>query len=252
MPIPARHHSPSESAGPHFVNGLLGDEDGTSDSDGLAVSANTISQDVSTGGLDGDQFEVLAGGIKTFEAVGTNDAAKIRYQNPSFGGLQFGASYTPNLNGINSGSGNGDLLVITDLDAGDVVEGGVRYKGKLGALGLTAGLTGLHGDVKNESDDDGLGGDDYWQWQAGAVVDVAGFRLGGSYLQEEIAALEARAGGKVFGIQYVNAAWHPNPVARSGMVHISGTDEVMTPDTFNAAYLAGTLIRVVYTEDWRS
>jgi predicted porin len=123
----------------------LGDEDGTSDSDGLAVSANTISQDVGTGGLDGDQFEVLAGSIKTFESTGTSDATKIRYQTPSFGGLQFGASYTPNLNGINSGSGNGDLLAITDLDAGDVVEGGVRYKGKLGALGLTAASPGCTG-----------------------------------------------------------------------------------------------------------
>jgi hypothetical protein len=69
---------------------------------------------------------------------------------------------------------------------------------------------------------------------------------------KRLAALEARAGGTVFGIQYVNAAWHPDPVARSGMVHISGTDEVMTWGAFNATYPAGTLIRMVYTEDWRS
>ncbi len=69
---------------------------------------------------------------------------------------------------------------------------------------------------------------------------------------KRIHALEARAGEKVFGIQYINAEWHPDPVARSGMVHISETDEVLTLDAFNAAYPAGKLIRVVYVQEWRS
>lgn len=144
-----------------------------------------------SGGLDSDRFEVFAGDVRTFEASGTGDSTKIRYITPAFGGVRLGASYTPDLASINGGGGGGgDLLAGTDVEAGDVAEAGARFEGELGAAGLTAGLTGLYGDIKDE---DAAGGDDDWQWQAGASATLGGISPGGSYLQEEVGSLEAGA-----------------------------------------------------------
>ena len=168
----------------------FGDEDGIADMDGLAVSADTISLGVGTDGLDSDQLEVLAGGVRVFEPLGTSDATKIRYVSPTFGGLKLGASYTPNLSSINSGSDNGDSLALEDVEAGDVFEGGLQYTREWGGLELTAGLTGLLGDIKDEGE---AGGDDYWAWQAGLVIEFEGFKVGGGYLDEEAGGIEARS-----------------------------------------------------------
>ena len=125
----------------------LGDEDGSSDTDGAAVSAATLS--AGTGGLDADVVETF-GAVRTIDPFGTSDATKIRYMSPAFAGFKVDASYTPNLNSIDSGSNNGDLLATTGVEAGDVVEGILAYKGKLGGLGLQASVGGLVGEIKDE------------------------------------------------------------------------------------------------------
>ena len=81
-------------------------------------------------------------------------------------------------------------LATKDVEAGDVTEAGLLYETSLGGVGLAAGLTGLYGDIKDE---DVAGGDDFWQWQAGAVLEVAGFKIGGSYQEEEAGALEVKS-----------------------------------------------------------
>ncbi len=70
--------------------------------------------------------------------------------------------------------------------------------------------------------------------------------------RKRVGALEALAGEKVFGIQYVNADWHLDPVKRAGLVRIGGTAEVMTREAFTVADPARQLIQVVYAKDWRS
>lgn len=165
----------------------FGDEDGAADNDGLSVNAANISDGVGTDGLEGDQWEVFAGGTRTYEPLGTSDSTKIRYYTPEFGGLQFGVSYTPNLNEINSGSDNGDDVAIKDVEAGDVVEGALRYEGELGGLDLTAGVSGLYGDIKDE---DASGGDDYWALQGGLIVGLFGLDVGGGYLKQEAGEIE--------------------------------------------------------------
>ncbi len=65
-------------------------------------------------------------------------------------------------------------------------------------------------------------------------------------------ALEARTGDTVYGIQYANAAWNTHPVARDGLVKMSGRDEVLTLEDFERRYPRGQLIRVVYDTNWRS
>ncbi len=168
----------------------FGDEDGVADADGLAVGAETISKDIGTDGIEGDEWEEFAGGVRTYEATGTSDATKIRYISGSLAGFRAGISSTPNLDTIGSGSSNGDTLAAKDVEAGDVAEAGLLYETEIGGAGLSLGLSGLVGDIKDE---DAAGGDEFWQWQAGAVLDLAGFKIGGSYLEEEAGALEVRS-----------------------------------------------------------
>jgi outer membrane protein OmpU len=165
----------------------LGDEDGSADMDGAAVSAATLA--AGTGGLDADVLDTF-GAVRTIDPFGTSDATKIRYMSPAFAGFRIDASYTPNLSEIDSGSDNGDLLAATGVEAGEVVEGVLAYKGKLGGLGLEASVGGLVGDIKDE---DEVGGGDYWALQAGAVVEVFGVSFGGSYLTERVGGIDADA-----------------------------------------------------------
>ena len=60
----------------------------------------------------------------------TNDATKIRYYTPSFGGFSLGVSYTPTQQDFNSGAENGQFFATKDgdrirrMDAKNIVEGG--------------------------------------------------------------------------------------------------------------------------------
>jgi outer membrane protein OmpU len=167
----------------------FGDEDGIADFDGMAVSAASVA--AGTGGLDGDVVEIFGGGVRTYDLLGTSDSSKIIYSLKPETGLQLGLSYTPNLDGIDSGSGSGDALAPKGVEAGDVVEAAVGFAAELG--GGAAGkvvLSGLHGDIKDE---DEAGGDDFWGVQIGAAVELFGVELGGSYLTEEVGGIEADA-----------------------------------------------------------
>jgi hypothetical protein len=64
----------------------------------------------------------------------------------------------------------------------------VGYAGSFGGLDLTAMLSGLHGDIKDE---DAAGGDEYWAAQGGPVLGAFGVELAGSYLMQEAGGLEA-------------------------------------------------------------
>jgi outer membrane protein OmpU len=164
----------------------LGDEDGIADEDGMAVSAASVA--AGTGGLDGTQVDTYV--TRAFEPFGTSDATKAIYRSPSFGGFRFGASYTPNLSTIDNGSGNGDSLASKDVQAGDIVEGGVGYEGDIGGMATEIALTGLYGDVKDEAT---FGDDDYWAGQIGASLDFGAFSLAGSFLKEKIGEAEQDA-----------------------------------------------------------
>jgi predicted porin len=142
----------------------FGDEDGAADAS--SIGAYTIA--AGTGGIDGAVVDALA--ISPVRPSSSNDATTIRYYTPSFGGFQVGVSYTPN---VNSGAGNGDTLAFKDVQAGDLVEGALVYKGDFARLGIQASLVGSYGDVKGE---DALGGDEFWTYYVGVAADVFGFK----------------------------------------------------------------------------
>ncbi|MEK0081842.1 porin [Benzoatithermus flavus] len=157
----------------------LGDEDGASDTS--AVGAQTIA--AGTGGIDGSVIDTFAGGA-TFKLDNTNDATKIRYYTPSFGGFQIGVSYTPQQAALSSGAGNGDSLAGKAVTAQNFVEAAALYKGSLGGVGVLASITGAVCDWKAAGDDDCSG------IYGGANVDLFGFKLGGGYGTEKFGALE--------------------------------------------------------------
>jgi outer membrane protein OmpU len=164
----------------------FGDEDGAVDNS--AVGAYTIA--ASTGGIDGTVVDVLA--ISPVRPTNSNDATKIRYYTPSFGGFSVGVSYTPNADiGVDPTNSfanvSGDTLANKDVELGDWVEGAAVYKGTFGDVGLSASLVGSIADIKDEA---ALDGDDGWAWYGGAALDLFGFKLAGGFGDEEFGGLE--------------------------------------------------------------
>lgn len=160
----------------------FGDEDGAVDNS--SIGAYTIA--ANTGGIDGDVISSVA--ISSVRPSNTDDATKIRYYTPSFGGFQFGVSYTPNVAVVNSGAGNGDSIATRDVEATDVVEGALTYKGDFAGLGLQASVVGSWGHIQNADLADG--DDKYWTYYGGVATDVFGFKVAGGFGDENVGGLE--------------------------------------------------------------
>ena len=63
------------------------------------------------------------------------------------------------------------------MEGQNVVEGGLVYDGEFGGFGFLASVVGLYGELKNDAED-AFGNDEWYGWQAGANVDLFGFKLG--------------------------------------------------------------------------
>ena len=101
----------------------LGDEDGVVDNS--VVGGQTIA--AGTGGIDGSDAVIAAAPVVFL--ANSNDATKVRYYTPSFGGLSLGVSYTPTQEDFNSGANNGQFFANKDgdlaMDAQNIVEGAI-------------------------------------------------------------------------------------------------------------------------------
>ncbi len=163
----------------------LGDEDGVVDNS--VVGGQTIA--AGTGGIDGSDAVITAAPVVFL--INTNDATKVRYYTPSFGGFSVGLSYTPTQQVIDSGSQNGQFFAQkgggggSGMQGKNVVEGGLIYDGDLGGIGLEASVVGLWGELKN-SGEDAFGGDDWWGVQGGAALDLFGVKLAGSIATDNV------------------------------------------------------------------
>ena len=180
----------------------FGDEDGAVDNS--AIGAYTIA--ASTGGIDGTIVDALS--ISPVRPTNSDDATKIRYYTPSFGGFSVGVSYTPNADiGVDPTNSfaavSGDTLANKDVELGDWFEGALVYEGDFGGLGLQASLVGSIADIKDE---DALGGDDAWAWYGGAATDIFGIKVAGGFGDEEFGSLEKTYynAGLGYGIGLVN------------------------------------------------
>ena len=131
----------------------LGDEDGVVDNS--VVGGQTLA--AGTGGIDGSDAVIIAAPVVFLS--NSNDATKIRYYTPSFGGLSFGVSYTPTQQDFNSGSNNGQAFATKNggpgvvgggMDAKNIFEGAIAYDGDFGGVGVLASVVGLYGELKND------------------------------------------------------------------------------------------------------
>ncbi|MGE3739590.1 MAG: porin [Geminicoccaceae bacterium] len=161
----------------------LGDEDGVVDNS--TVGGNTIA--AGSGGIDGSDAVISAAPVVFLS--NSNDATKIRYYTPSFGGFSLGVSYTPTQEDFNSGSNNGQFFARKNgglaMDGQNIVEGAAVYDGEFGGVGVLASLIGLYGELKNDAED-AFGDDKWWGVQTGANIDLFGFKLGGAIGHDEV------------------------------------------------------------------
>ena len=115
-----------------------------------------------TGGIDGSDAVISAAPVVFL--TNTNDATKVRYYTPDFGGFSAGVCYTPTQQEINSGAENGQFFGRKDgadaMEGENVVEGALVYDGEFGGVGFLASVVGLYGELMNGGDDDF--GDDEW------------------------------------------------------------------------------------------
>ena len=104
----------------------LGDEDGVVDNS--VVGGQTLA--AGTGGIDGSDAVIAAAPLVFLS--NSNDATKVRYYTPSFGGLSFGVSYTPTQENFNSGANNGQFFANKDgalaMDAPEHLRGRPRLQ----------------------------------------------------------------------------------------------------------------------------
>jgi hypothetical protein len=153
-----------------FINGgfggfRLGQEDGAVDNS--KIGAQNIA--AGTGGIDGQ--DVVAS--VAFAPINSGDSTKIRYDSPSIAGFTIHGSFTP------AGGVEGNQVAQDgDVDYQDWVETALVYTGSFGGLDLQAG--GTLGFNSGEN-----GADDYLGYNLGAIVGFSGFRVAGSYWQDE-------------------------------------------------------------------
>jgi predicted porin len=161
----------------------MGDEDGVVDNS--VIGGQTVA--AGSGGIDGSDAVITAAPVVFL--FNTNDATKIRYYTPSFGGFSAGVSYTPTQESIDSGANNGNFFARKDgaaaMEGQNVVEGGLIYEGEFGGVGIEASVVGLYGELKNGGEDD-FGDDQWWGVQPGISFDLFGFKLAGNYAYQEL------------------------------------------------------------------
>jgi len=181
----------------------MGDEDGVADNS--VIGAQTIA--AGTGGLDGSDAVITAAPVVFL--FNTNDATKVRYYTPNFGGFSLGISYTPTLNSVDSGADNGQNIAnkggADAMEAENVVEGGLVYDGELGSVGIQASVVGLYGKLRNGGEAD-FGDSDWWGVQPGIALDLYGFKLAGNVATQKIGDQEQRffTAGVAYGYGPVN------------------------------------------------
>ena len=86
----------------------LGDEDGVVDNS--VVGGQTIA--AGTGGIDGSDAVISAAPVVFLS--NSNDATKVRYYTPSFGGFSVGVSYTPTQRTSTAAANNGQFFASKD------------------------------------------------------------------------------------------------------------------------------------------
>lgn len=155
----------------------MGDQDDATDR--MHIAAHGIL--VGRGGADGDAADFIAFGGTAIDAPGvdsTSDDTKINYLSPRFGGIQVGASLTPDSGETSGGAATADAD--NDGDFENVIGLAVNYKGKFDDVGIEASLIGEFGDSETAAGADTEG--EIETVGVGVNVTFGGFGIGAEYV----------------------------------------------------------------------
>jgi outer membrane protein OmpU len=222
----------------------MGDQDDATDR--MFVESDDIL--VGRGGPDGDATEFFTFGTAGIGATGntiTGDATKAVYFTPRFGGLQAGASLTPD-SGVGSGAiGAGGLTdPDNDGDFENVIGLAANWEGKFDEAMIVLSLTGEFGDAETATGADNLG--EVETISVGGTVTFGGFGFGAGYVDfgEQSLTQAAQATGADAGSYWtVGGSYNSGPwgvslnwfeSTRSNTTGISDTD--VTLISLDAAY----------------
>lgn len=136
----------------------------------------------------------------------TGQEEKVTYLSPVFSGFQFGASYTPDVNDLDTSGLSGFNL---DNTGGDAWEGAARYEGVFNNVGFAVGAGYTRVD-----DDGGLAAGDIDQWNVGLDLDIGAFGIGAAYTETNddaadldtwVVGADYTTGPFQFGASYLNS-----------------------------------------------
>lgn len=167
---------------------------------GLPINSGWITDFFADPGVAGSG---RAPGNSTFVDIG-NDENRLTYFTPRFFGFQFGASYTPTIDGSGDGSNN---PANEDTDTRNGVSLGANYVNSFG--GFDFALAGGFGTAERGDAVSGSGFDekeDIYQFNTGINVSYAGFTVGGS---GAVQIGGGEAAGRAFdgGVSYGIGPW---------------------------------------------
>lgn len=151
--------------------------------------------------FSGSTFTTLSADGLDYDNDLTGTSEKVTYLSPNYAGLQFGLSYTPEIND----SGNA-LAGFADDVNGSAYEAAGRYEGTFNNVGFALGAGYTQGDESDRN-----------EWNVGADFDIGAFGLGAVYTEtnnvDDVTDLDAETvvlgadyttGPFQFGASYLN------------------------------------------------
>ena len=127
----------------------------------------------------------------------TGYSEKITYLSPNWSGLQFGLSYTPEIEDITDEDSDADINSASGLAGfsedviGAAYEGAVRYEGTFNNVGYALGGGYTQGDSSDTN-----------EWNIGADFDIGAFGLGAAYTELEVDEGDVDVDTLVLGADY--------------------------------------------------
>lgn len=161
----------------------------------------------------------------------SGDSEKVTYFTPRFAGFQLGLSYTPeNCQEVGGTCGGTYSGFSADNNAGqqsEIVEIAANYSRSFGAVDVNVYGGYANGDLEVAA----VGAEDQKQWGIGGQVGFAGFTLGGSYKEDNLATSGSNTDRTDYavGLSYATGPWTVGAAYAYGEVEAGaglGEDEV--------------------------
>ncbi|MFO1036144.1 MAG: porin [Geminicoccaceae bacterium] len=179
----------------------FGDDDSVIDDNkigGFTVAAGT-------GGIDGDVVsDILTYPVQPYVS---DDATKVTYYTPDFGGFLVAIGYTPNQAEVDGAAFNGNALARKNgpesVKVSDQVESALVYQGDVADIGVQASVYGAWARYNHNNDDDTYGDDSaFYSYGGGFALDLYGINVGAGGYHQKIGDFEQTAVNAGIGVGF--------------------------------------------------